>query len=70
MIHDFFKSFREQQEAKIKAIETRLGNGGVTDWPDYQLKVGEIRGRRQAILDATDTVTRLSKEEKLEDGSS
>lgn len=70
MLHEFFKAFRDKQDAEIKRLCERLGKGNVTDWSDYQSKVGEIRGREQALKDAIDTVTKLSKEEKLEDGSS
>lgn len=70
MINEFFKAFRDKQQEEITNLNIRLGRGNVSDWADYQNKVGEIRGREQALKDAADTVAKLSQEETLEDGSS
>lgn len=49
MIHRFAEALIRELEGKATALSEDTGHGAAADWPDYQRRVGMVRGLDEAI---------------------
>jgi hypothetical protein len=49
VIHRFADALIRELEGKATALAEEIGRGAAADWPDYQRRVGMVRGLDEAV---------------------